>query len=111
MPLSSKGGLAGTDTSVPSRFWSEYRRRPDLQGLLVGPECESTQPEPMPNSSVLVLPTTTAPDETALKMLVLFDLLFHETLKCETLYRASQVVVHLGWVDLDLGCSTTLPGQ
>ena len=26
-------------------------------------------------------------------------------------YRASQVVVHLGWVDLDLGCSTTLPGQ
>ena len=27
------------------------------------------------------------------------------------IYRASQVVVHLGWVDLDLGCSTTLPGQ
>ena len=26
-------------------------------------------------------------------------------------YRASQVIVQLDWVDLDLGCSTTLPGQ
>ena len=27
------------------------------------------------------------------------------------MYRASQVVVHLGWVDLDLGFSPILPGQ
>ena len=26
-------------------------------------------------------------------------------------YRVIQEVSDLGWVDLDLGCSTTLPGQ
>ena len=30
---------------------------------------------------------------------------------CKQLYRVTLVVEYLGWVDLDLGCSTILLGQ
>ena len=30
---------------------------------------------------------------------------------CDSNYRVTSLVANLGWVDLDLGCSTTLHGQ